>query len=313
MARFFRFRLLMIAIFVTSTTALLSNFAYGAVPTKGKTEILTTFFPIYLFTKNITAGIENINVNLLLPSGYGCPHDYAISPDDIRKIHQADIIIMNGLGMEEFLAKALPSGNRNIKTIIASDGLITIPLRYYHEHEDSSASTHEYNPHIFASPKQAAYMVKTITDSLARFLPEFEKQLNGNGEKYRRNLDALSKIFDDSLKSLKNPNIVTMHEVFDYMARDYGFKIIDVIEKEPGQEPSAKELLSEIDEFRNNKVAALFSEPQYSARIAEVIGNELKLPIFQLDPVAGGPSNPPLDYYEQVMTRNLKTLIGAMK
>jgi len=320
-ARFLGVGWFMIAIFVISIVGSLSNFAQGATPTKGKTEILTTFFPIYLFAKNITAGIENINVDMLLPSGYGCPHDYAISPDDIKKIHQADIIIMNGLGMEEFLAKAWPSGasnsgfskSHNAKTVVASDGLTPIRLRYYHEHENSSTSAHEYNPHVFASPKQADHMVKTITDSLVRFLPEFEKQLNSNGEEYRRKLDALSRMFEVSLQGLKNPKIVTVHEVFDYMARDYGFDIIDVIEKEPGEEPSAKELLSEIKEFRDNKIAALFSEPQYSARIVEVIGDELHLPVIKLDPVAQGPSDPPLDYYERIMIQNLNALARAMK
>ncbi len=120
-------------------------------------------------------------------------------------------------------------------------------------------------------------------------------------------------MFADSLQSLKNPTIVTVHEVFDYMARDYGFKIFDVIEKEPGQEPSAKELLSQIKEFRDNKIAALFSEPQYSARIVEVIGDELNIPVFQLDPVAGGPADPPLNYYEQIMSQNLQALVKAMK
>ncbi len=150
---------------------------WGADKPGEKIEIVATFFPVYLFTKNITAGIENIRVDLLLPSSYGCPHDYALSPDDIKMLHQANIIVMNGLGMEEFLTKALSSDKRDLRTIIAADNLAPIPLRYYHSHDESSLSPHENNPHIFASPKQAAAMVKTIADSLARFLPEFGEKL----------------------------------------------------------------------------------------------------------------------------------------
>jgi len=281
--------------------------------TEGDIRIVATFFPIYLFTKNITAGIENIKVEILLPSTYGCPHDYSVSPDDIRKIHEADIIVMNGLGMEEFLSKILPTEKYNPRIIVASEGLKPIKLRYYEGGGSSSGSQHENNPHIFASPKEAAEMARTITDSLIQILPQYEDNLKKNGRSYEEALDNLSKEFSDSLQNLKNPKIVTVHEVFDYMARDYGFIILDVIEKEPGQEPSAKELISEVNEFRQEGVAALFSEPQYSTRIVDMIGKEVGIPVYSLDPVASGPIDPPLDYYQAMMSQNLTVLMKAMK
>ncbi len=282
---------------------------------QSETKILTTFFPLYLFAENITAGIDGITVENLLPSSYGCPHDFALAPDDLRKIHQADIIVENGLGLEVFMEEAVRTGNNRALIVVATEKVKPIKLRYYDPHDDTAGDTLlQFNPHAFASPKEAAIMVETMTDRLAESFPQYSEAIRANGAKYKAMLDSLSAAFSDSLQNLKNPRVVTVHEVLNYLARDYGFEIVDVIEREPGQDPSAKEMVAMVAALRRDKIAAIFSEPQYSTKAVQTISNELRLPYFEVDPIASGPDkNIPLDYYQKRMHDNLVILIKAMK
>jgi ABC-type Zn uptake system ZnuABC Zn-binding protein ZnuA len=278
-----------------------------------KTEIVTSFFPIYLFVKNITVDIDNIKVDLLLPSNFGCPHDYALSPDDLKKIHNADILVINGLGLEEFLDDALISANPALKIINASDSIKPVNLKYSHVYDESDSKAHQYNPHIFSSPHEASIMVTYISQRLAFYLPAYGKQIIENGRLYATGIDSVSKLYRDSLINLANPRVAELHEIFDYLAQDFGFEIVEILQKEPGQEPSAKEMLAIKKRLGEQKIAAIFTEPQYSKKIAEVMGKELDIPVYELDPVATGPISAPLDHYEQTMAKNLKILIKAMK
>ncbi len=284
-------------------------------PPQKSVKILTSFFPIYLFTLNITHDIDGIIVENLLPSGYGCPHDFTVSPGDIKKIHQADIIIENGLGLETFMTEAIRTGNSRASIIVATDGVKPLKLRYYDPHDATAGDTLlQYNPHVFASPEEAALMVDNITGKLAESLPQFSAQLLINGKRYKAALDSVSREFKDSLVNLKNPRAVSIHEVLDYMARDYGFEITDVIEKEPGQDPSAKEMVELVASLKREKVSAIFSEPQYSSKAADVIAAELKIPVYEIDPLASGSgSKVNLNYYQVRMRNNLKILQKALK
>jgi zinc transport system substrate-binding protein len=286
----------------------------GEDSSRGQIKIVATFFPVYLFTKNITAGIDDIKVDILLPPQYGCPHDFALAPEDLKKINKADIIVLNGLGLEAFLTEAIATGKPNTRVIDASESVTPLRSKYSENHGHTALKDSvEYNPHAFTSPREAALMVDRITSRLAEILPAYRSQLEINGQQYRERLDRLSSAYKDSLQNLANNRIVTVHEVFDYMARDYGLEIAEIIEKEPGQEPSAREMLSLAKDIKEKNVAALFSEPQYSARVVETLGKELNLPFLQLDPVASGPANPPDDYYERVMYNNLNILLKCLR
>ncbi len=71
-----------------------------------KTLICATY-PIYLFTKAVVGGHKSASVELLVPAGSGCPHDYVLTPADMRKLKSADALVLNGLGLDDFLRKPL--------------------------------------------------------------------------------------------------------------------------------------------------------------------------------------------------------------
>lgn len=276
------------------------------------TRVLTTFFPIYLFTLNLTYNIPDLQLDILLPGDYGCPHDFSLAPDDIKKAHLADLVIINGMGLDDFI-EDIVGGSDEISVIDATSGIAPLPSRSVHTGHDHESDGEQWNPHPFASPPQAQVMIARIAASLAHHLPRYAELINANAADYQNRLDSVVTQYRSRLTNLSHPKVAAVHEIYDYLARDFGFQIVDIIEKEPGQEPSAREAIALSAELRRNKIAAIFSEPQYSERMARTLASELKIPVYVIDPVASGPSHPPRDYYETVMLENLENLVRAMK
>ena len=297
-----------------------SQFSLPAADKK-KTMVLATTFPIYQITRNIARDIPGVKVSLLLPPNMGCPHDYTLVPRDMRKLAEADILVVNGLGMEEFLGAPVTKANSSIKIIDSSAGIKNL-LEYAPfeqekghesaEHAEKEGKHHHHhtgiNPHLFASPAMSAQLGRNIAAALAQYAPEFKKQFALNAEKYAARMQKLADKFASLGKKLKNNRIVTQHGAFDYLARDAGLKVVAVVQAHGGAEPSASTMLSIIRRIKKEKAGAVFTEPQYSAKVASTIAEEAGIPCSKLDPCANGAVDAPLDYYDKVMLRNLETL-----
>lgn len=292
-----------------------------SAPAPAKLRVLATTFPIYLFTRNVVAGREGIQLDLLLPAGMGCPHDYVVTTKDLQTLTSADVLIINGLGMEDFLARPLKKVRADLKVIDSSAGVTDLlPLAGgAHPHAHKQAEGHEEaegaedhetpaNPHLFASPRQAARVVRNIAEGLAKLDPPGAELYRANAQAYAARLDKLADEFTAEAAKLASRKIVTQHAVFDYLARDAGLEVVAVIQAEPGQEPAAAEMLELVRTIRHAKAGTVLTEPQYAAKVAATIAREAGVPSAVLDPVANGPADAPPDYYEKVMAENLKTL-----
>jgi len=279
-----------------------------AAPAGGKTRILCSVFPIVLFTRNVAAGSDAFQIDLMLPAAMGCPHDYLLTPQDMRKIAEADVFIANGLGLEEFLGDPLRKANPKIVVVDSSRGIEKlIPLTA--KGTESARDLHAgFNPHLFASPRMAASIVRNIASELSKLDPPGAELYEKNSDAYAAKLDRLAGEFAAAVHRSRSRRIVTQHAVFDYLARDAGLEIVAVVEEAPGQEPSAARMLDLVNQIKASKAAAVFTEPQYPSKVGETIAREAGIPVATLDPVASGPENIPLDYYEKVMKDNIATL-----
>jgi len=303
--------------FVAVAAVFLSFFAS---PTAGcaagkKIEVLASTFPIYQIARNVARGSNGVNLSLMLPAGLGCPHDYALKPQDMDRLSRADVLIVNGLGMEAFLGTTgrVPS---RVKVIDSSAGIgqtLTYTGREEGEHVHHGHHDHHgVNPHLFASPLMAAKLAGNIAAGLSRIDPAGARLYRANASAYAAGMNKLAGELSALGKKLANNRIVTQHGVFDYLARDMGLKIVAVVQTEGGREPSAAELIEIVGTVKREKAGAVFTEPQYSARIGQTIARETGVPSAVLDPTATGPNDAPLDYYETVMRRNLATLASVL-
>jgi len=278
--------------------------------------VVATTLPVYVLALGVLGDTKGEALSMLLPAGKGCPHDYEISPGDMEKLARARLVLANGAGLEEFLL-AGPVEALKLRVADLSEGLKLIPLAPEEKgaaEPGKGGHVHagEANPHTFASPRNAAKMTEKIGQALAGLDP-------ANAERYRRNaaaqaeaLNALADEFAAAAKGFPNRKIVTTHDVFDYLARDAGLEVVAVIEREPGQSPGLGAFGDLVKKLRDgpSRPAAIFWEPQYSAKPAELLGKEAGVPVYGLDPFATGKAEP--GAYLAVMRQNLETLKRAL-
>ena len=273
-----------------------------------KTRILCSVFPVWLFARNVTSGSLAVQLDLMLPAAMGCPHDYVLTPQDMEKIALADVLIINGLGLEEFIGAPLKKANPKIVVIDACKEISPMMMKSEGDGHGDAHLHSEANPHLFASPRMAGQMVSNIAIQLAKIVPAEAQLYARNAASYSIRLTRLGEELSGAVRQLRARRVMTTHAVFDYLAGDAGLEIAAVIEETPGQEPSAADMLRLIKTIKESKVAAVFTEPQYPDRTARTIAREAGAPVAALDPVASGPQGAPMDYYEQAMRRNVKVL-----
>jgi len=264
-------------------------------------RVLTSFLPMEIFTRNVVGDAPGVTVVSMLPASMGCPHDYALTPGDMRKIASADLFVVNGYGMEEFLGEPVLRANPKLR--IAETARAVPPIHGGHGHGD-------INPHTWVSPRNAILQVREIEKALSTARPASAGAFRRNADAYISRLSALAEEFEAAAKTFRRRNIVTFHNVFDYLARDLGLTVVGEIETAPGQEPSAGEIRNLSRTIREKKVPVVFSEPQYSPKLAEALAKEAGVPVRVLDPVSTG--SPAPTAYEDAMRRNLSTLKEAL-
>jgi zinc transport system substrate-binding protein len=292
----------MIHRFVVATaiwgTVLCAGGVSAAFPASKPVRITASFYPMYIATLNVTKGITGVEVRDLTKPMTGCLHDYSITTDDMKQLTKTDIFVVNGAGMESFLDKVIKQ-QPNIKIVSASNGIGLLK------------AVEGANPHVWVSVSLHIKQVQNIASQLALADPRHAKQYGRNAATYVAKLKKLRSDMHAGLKDLKSRDIITFHEAFPYFAKEFGLHIAAVIEREPGSEPSARELAETITLIKKAKVKAMFAEPQYPAKAAQAIARETGAKLYTLDPVVTGPMKD--DAYIVIMTKNLSELRKALK
>ena len=132
-----------------------------------ETKVLCTTQPMMILAKASLHRIPGIKLEQMISSSLGCPHDYVLTPEDMRKLSTADVIIMNGLGMEDFLEKALPKLKKGVVLLDTSkdvkgllDSADSCTNNAQHDH---AKCNHAKNEHLFAGPETAAQAALNIS------------------------------------------------------------------------------------------------------------------------------------------------------
>jgi len=263
-------------------------------------KIVASFYPMYIMAKNVIKDVPGVSVQNLTPPLTGCLHDYTVTTNDMKKLARAQVFVANGAGMESFLDKII-AGHPNIKIIELAGG---IPLIKGEGNEGD-------NPHLWVSISNAIIQVKNLGRAMEEFDPDHKELYAKNTADYAAKLEALRQKMHSELASYKGRSIITFHEAFPYFAHEFGLKIAAVVEREPGSEPSAKELADTIELIKKNGIPALFSEPQYPSAAAQAIARETGAKVYVLDPAVTGSDD--YDAYVNIMENNLKILKLAFR
>ncbi len=314
---FNRLRAAMLAALICLSAALLS-----APPLRASGNLLCSTFPMYLFTKNISEGRDAFNISLMLAGAQGCPHDYAPTPAELERLSQANILVMNGRGLESFLSQALKVAKADIKIVDASgpeggDPHAALILNRddlmgreeLHDHDHDGGHGHGPNPHLFAAPGSAALQVERIAEALAALDPDGAGIYRANAARLTDDLKGIAASFAEAGQKLGRPNIIVSHGIFDFLAEEMGLGIVAPIEEEDGVDPSPSRLAQLVTLAREQNVRAILVDPHGNVELARALGAETKIPVAVIDPVDSGPEDAPLEYYQGVMLTDLEVLV----
>lgn len=287
--------------------------------TKDELQVVTTFLPITQFTKAVAG--DRAEVTQLLPTNVG-PHDYQAKPEDAQKLRQADVLVQNGLGMEEFLKDLVKNaGNPNLRVIDSSQGVQTIATKtiegHNHKHgvgEKQTEAGHnhgEFNPHIWLDPKRAIRQVENIRDGLIAADPGGKEIYTANAAAYIQKLRDLDAETTKMLQPYAGKTFVAFHDFAPYFAQSYNLKanfLVDV----PEGNPSPDDVKRVMDTVKATKLKTLLTEPQSGQDAFAALGKDLNVRVSTFDPMeTGGPEALQPDYYLSKMRQNVKTLVTA--
>lgn len=280
----------------------------GETARQKNTQIVTTFLPIHLFTKAVVG--DTAEVDILISPGMEV-HDYQATPEDVKLLATADILVKNGLGIEEFLDGLITNaGNSQLQKINSSEGIEVIE-QDEHEHEHGHGHHHEEgNPHIWLDPILAQQQVANIRDRLIEINPNNADIYRSNAEAYIQQLQKLDSEFTQRLAPVKGCKFITFHDAFPYLAKRYELKQEAIVEiPEDSITPQDIQRVQKI--AKQYRVKALLSEPGIEDKRIQQISSDLNLPLEAIDPLESGQSDP--QYYFQVMQSNLAALERACK
>lgn len=274
---------------------------------KPQADIAATTLPVYQFTQRITEG-SGLTVARLVTENVSCLHDYTLTVKQMQAIEGADVVILSGAGLEEFLDEALDSAEAVI------DASVNVPLLeggHHHHHEDEEPAEeehhHEHDPHIWLSPACAAIQAENICAGLSAEYPEFATLFEDNLGQLLADLKMLEDYGRAQLSDLSRREILTFHDGFAYLADAFDIEIVEAIEEESGAEASARELIHLIEEVRLHDVAAIFVEENGSGSAASIIAAETGLHTGTLSMAMSG------DDYFSAMYANIDSLKEALQ
>ncbi len=267
----------------------------GCTTQKNSEQVIATTLPVYEFTTALCQNTD-ISVTRLISESISCLHDYALSVNQMRAVENAELVVLSGAGLEDFLVELL-SG----KTVVDSSKGIT-RLECHHDHDYA----HEEDAHIWLSPENARMMAENICAGLSAQYPEKATIFAENLRDLEGRIDALQTYGRQQLKDLSTRELITFHDGFSYFAHAFDLTILKAIEEESGSEASAAELIELIQLVQEHDISAVFTERNASASAAKMVCTETGAKSYVLDMAMSG------DSWFAAMYDNIDTIKEAL-
>lgn len=289
----------------------------------GKTNIYTSFYPMYYFTSLLvgdTAEISNI-----MPAGVDS-HDFEPSANMITDMMDADVIIYQGAGMEFWIDKLMETVQKEspeVKFIEAAKGIELIEAGA-DEHDDADAQGHDdadeheghnhrFDPHVWLSLRHAQTMLKNIHAELVTLFPEHKAQYDKNLDEAVKNLDALDQEFKDKIMASDLDKFIINHEAFAYFAADYNLEQIGISGVGTEQDPNPALLKDLVELAKTEQISVIFYDDSGSSKVSEALAKEIGgtvLPLTTIHAPTEEEINNAVDYVD-FMRQNLENLLKA--
>ena len=263
--------------------------------------VVCTTYPIYLFTSFLTQGVEGVEVERLDTGSTSCLHDYSLSMEDMKELERADVIAINGAGLEEFLEDALATSDAQV--IDCSVGVELLEdLSHHHDEDGEDGHDHgHWDPHYWMDPDNARIMVGNLRDLLVLTDPDHAAVYEKNADRSDMALrvyqeEIIQDVWDGYSSQLEErPRLITFHDGFQYFARALDIELLASIEEEAGSEASAHEIVEITELVKEYNIPVIFTEVNGSDATAQAISRETGCQVAQLSMLMDGPEPEAVD------------------
>ena len=279
---------------------LINMFSYA------KLRVGVTLQPYYSFVSNIVG--DKMEVVPAIRGDIYDVHNYKARPEDIKKMATLNILVVNGIGHDEFIYEIVRSARMGgkIKIINANKGVSLMPV------SGMRTKTRVMNPHSFISITSSIQQIYTIARELGQIDPANKAYYNKNAQAYAQKLRNMKAAAIKKVNHLKNLNmkVATSHAGYDYLLSEFGLRVRAVIEPAHGVEPSASDIKAIIDIIKRDKIDVVFVDAQVTNKYSTTIQKATGVRIRSLSHMSRGAYTK--DSFERFMKYNLDSLTNAM-
>ena len=279
---------------------LINMFSYA------KLRVGVTLQPYYSFVSNIVG--DKMEVVPAIRGDIYDVHNYKARPEDIKKMATLNILVVNGIGHDEFIYGIVKSARMGgkIKIINANKGVSLMPV------SGMRTKTRIMNPHSFISITSSIQQIYTIARELGQIDPANKAYYNKNAQAYAQKLRNMKAAAITKVNHLKNLNmrVATSHAGYDYLLSEFGLRVRAVIEPAHGVEPSASDIKAIIDTIKRDKIDVVFVDAQAPNKYSTTIQKATGVRIRSLSHMSRGAYTK--DSFERFMKYNLDSLTNAM-
>jgi ABC-type Zn uptake system ZnuABC Zn-binding protein ZnuA len=266
-------------------------------------------------------GGARVDVDSLVPAG-GEPHTFDPTPEDIAAVADAELVVSNGLGFDEWL-RSIAEDSGTAAPIVelgeSLDGVEYIAGEAHegaedHETEGDAHTGEAVNPHLWLNVEYAAKYAERIGEQLAAVDPDHAADYEAGTDAYVARLTELDGWARQQLEALPEGRrkIVSFHEALPYFAQAYGLEIVGTVIDAPGQDPSAGEVADLVDAIRATGASALFGEAQFNPELARTVAEEAGITVVT-DLYTDSLGDPPVDTYEGLVHWDVDKVVEALQ
>lgn len=278
-----------------------------SVMAKDKLKIGVTLQPYYSFVANTVKDKAEV-IPVVRLDKYDS-HSYQPKPEDIKRINELDVIVVNGVGHDEFIFDILNAADRKkeIKVIYANKNVSLMPIA------GSIRGEKVMNPHTFISITTSIQQVYNIAKELGEIDPANKEFYLKNSRDYAKKLRKLKADALNEVKKLGNIDIrvATLHGGYDYLLSEFGIDVKAVIEPSHGAQPSAADLEKVIKIIKNEKIDIIFGEKNFNNKFVDTIHKETGVEVRSLSHMTNGAYE--LDSFEKFIKVDLDEVVKAIK
>ncbi len=250
-------------------------------------------------------GGEFIDVETIVPIGSD-PHLYEPTPNDVRKVNEADLIFINGFTFEGWLQKLINSSGTKAKSIIITEGITPITNPHFKNSTD---------PHAWMDAMHGMIYSSHITEALKSLDPEHAATYQANYEGYKKQLEALHQYIIDKINSipLEQRILITSHDAFHYFGNRYGLQVESLIGTSTEADVQTGDFMRVNQLIKDRKIPAIFIESTINPKLMEQISRENKIVIGgKLYADSLGDENSPANTYINLLKNNANTIADAL-